>query len=533
MTNLSIRTAVLDLLRELDMTTVFGNPGSTEMGFLKDWPEDFRYVLGLQESCVVGMADGYAQARNHAALVSLHSAGGLGHALGGVFTAYRNQTPLVIMAGQQARSLMAHRPFLGAMSATEFPKPYVKWSCEPARAEEVPLAIAQAYSIAMQRPCGPTFVSIPADDWDHPANAIVAPDISRPIAPEPTRMNEIIEALNSSKSPVFVAGPAIGIENMQDSMIELAERHNAPVWAAPVASRKNFDEGHPLFQGHLPAVPELLAKILGQHDLVLVLGAPAFLIHVPGDVSVLETIGPIYQITDDPDLAAILPFVRSVLGSMSTAIPALINSAQKNKDRAEPPTRKSIARAQESSPLSGDYIFQTISELAPADAIYVEESPSYKDSLQFHLPVSGDRDFFAYASGGLGYAVPAAAGVAMARPDKRVIALIGDGSVMYSLQAIWTAAQHNLPVTYVILNNQGYGAMRAFGKILQAKNVPGIDMTGLDFEALANGMDCPAIRVDQADQLRSALIKSFDAKGPFLIEIAVDATIPDLYGIDD
>lgn len=148
----TVKSVTLDFLRAQGMTTVFGNPGSTELAFLRDWPDDFRYVLGLQEAVVVGMADGYAQASGRAAFVNLHSAAGVGNALGAIFTAYRNQTPLVITAGQQARSLLPWRPFLGATSAAEFPRPYVKWSCEPARPRDVPVAIAQAYHIAMQRP---------------------------------------------------------------------------------------------------------------------------------------------------------------------------------------------------------------------------------------------------------------------------------------------------------------------------------------------------------------------------------------------
>ena len=533
MPGMTVKTATQDLLRAVDMTTVFGNPGSTEIGFLQDWPDDFRYVLGLQESAVVGMADGYAQARNHAAFVSLHSAGGVGHAMGGIFTAVRNQTPLVITAGQQSRSLMAHRPFLGASSATEFPKPYVKWSCEPARAEDVPLAIAQAYTIAMQRPCGPTFVSIPADDWSHPAAPVVAPEKSRNITADPTKLGEVIEAVDRSVRPAIVAGPAIGRENMLGEMIDLAEHINAPVWSAPIASRKNFDEGHRLYQGHLPAVPELLAEILGGYDLVLVLGAPAFTIHVPGNISILDSVGPIYQITDDPDAVAISPSVKSILASMGGVLPALRKGVRPNEKRAQPPLRKAIAPAEETSPLSAEYVLQTVSELAPADSIFLEESPSYKDALQMYLPASGNKDFFAMASGGLGFGVPAAAGIAMARPDKRVIAFIGDGSSMYSFQAIWTAGQHRLPVTYIILNNQGYGAMRAFGRIMQAADVPGTDLPGLDFAALAKGMDCAAVRVEHAEDLKSVLTNSFDREGPFLIEVAVDAAIPDLYGIGE
>src|SRR5574339_228288 len=159
----TVREATVCLLRELGMTTIFGNPGSTELPLFRDFPDTFRYVLGLQESVVVGMADGYAQSTRNAALVNLHSAAGVGHAMGNIFTAFKNQTPLIVTAGQQPRSILPFDPFLFAAQATELPKPYVKWACEPARAEDVPLALARAYHLAMQPPCGPVFVSIPAD----------------------------------------------------------------------------------------------------------------------------------------------------------------------------------------------------------------------------------------------------------------------------------------------------------------------------------------------------------------------------------
>src|SRR5882757_147492 len=174
----TVREAVLELLRSFSITTIFGNPGSTELPMFRSFPNDFRYVLGLQESVVVGMADGYAQATRNAALVNLHSAVGVGHALGNIFTAYKNRTPLVITAGQQARSILPTEPFLFSMQATEFPKPYVKWSNEPARAQDVPAAIARAYYLAMQPPCGPTFVSIPVDDWDQRTELLSARQVS-------------------------------------------------------------------------------------------------------------------------------------------------------------------------------------------------------------------------------------------------------------------------------------------------------------------------------------------------------------------
>ncbi len=162
----TVREVTHDLLRALGLTTIFGNPGSTEMRFLRDLPDGLRYVLALQESSAVAMADGYAQVTGNAAFVNLHSAVGVGHALGSIFTAMRNRTPLVVTAGQQTRAMLPTEPYLFAEQATELPRPYVKWSCEPARAEDVPPALARAYYLAMQRPRGPTFVSIPEDDWD-------------------------------------------------------------------------------------------------------------------------------------------------------------------------------------------------------------------------------------------------------------------------------------------------------------------------------------------------------------------------------
>src|SRR5690349_25019031 len=197
----TVRQAVFDLLRDLGMTTVFGNPGSTELPFLNDWPNDFRYILGLQEASVVAMADGYARATGNAAFCNLHSAVGIGHALGNVFSAFRNQTPLVITAGQQVRSLLPIQPFLWATNAAEFPKPYVKWSGEPARAEDVPAALAHAYHVAMQRPCGPTFVSIPIDDWEAQTRPMASRAVSRDVGPDPQMLDALVRALAAAERP--------------------------------------------------------------------------------------------------------------------------------------------------------------------------------------------------------------------------------------------------------------------------------------------------------------------------------------------
>src|SRR5437763_12661185 len=233
MKSVSVKQATLDLLREFGIRKVFGNPGSTELPFLSDWPDDIDYVLGLQEASVVAMADGYAQATRNAGFVNLHSAAGVGHALGNIFNAYRNQTPMVIIAGQQARSIMPLQAFLYSERATEFPQPYVKFSVEPARPEDVPAAIARAYYVAMQPPCGPAFVSVPVDDWNRPTQPLQARHVSRELGPDPTEMKALVSALSESKRPAFVVGPGVDRAEAVNLMVDVAESARAAVWASP------------------------------------------------------------------------------------------------------------------------------------------------------------------------------------------------------------------------------------------------------------------------------------------------------------
>src|ERR1700754_4412332 len=234
---ITVKQATFDLLRAFGIKKVFGNPGSTELPFLADWPDDIDYVLGLQEASVLGMADGYAQATRNAGFVNLHSAAGVGNALGNIYTAYRNQTPLVITAGQQARSILPLQAFLYAERASEFPRPYVKYRVEPARAEDVPAAIARAYYVAMQPPCGPTFVSIPIDDWTHQTEPVQARSVSRELAPGADAMNALVAALSASKNPALVVGPAVDRAEAIDLMVRVAEKTKAAVWVSPFSAR--------------------------------------------------------------------------------------------------------------------------------------------------------------------------------------------------------------------------------------------------------------------------------------------------------
>jgi len=525
---LTVKQVTFDLLRAFGIRKVFGNPGSTELPFLSDWPDDIDYVLALQEASVIGMADGYAQATRNAGFVNLHSAAGVGHALGNLFTAYRNQTPLVITAGQQARSILPLQPFLFAERASEFPRPYVKFAVEPARAEDVPAAIARAYYTAMQPPCGPTFVSVPIDDWTKPAQALEARSVTRELGPDPDAIRGLAQALAASERPAFVVGPGIDRAQAVDLMVRLAEKTRASVWVSPFSARCSFPERHPQFAGFLHASPGQLSEALRGHDLVIVVGAPVFTFHVEGHAPIFDGVTQLFQITDDPEAAAVTPAGTSIIATMKPALAALIEMAGETT-RAMPKGRTLPPPPKAADPISAEFLLASLSVAMPEDAVLVEEAPSHRPTMHKFMPMRGQDSFYTMASGGLGHSLPAAVGIAMARPNVRIVCLVGDGSAMYSIQALWTAAQRKLPLTVIVINNEGYGAMRAFSQVMQVRNVPGLDMPGIDFAKIAEGMGCMALRVTKSSELTSALQRGLTHQGTSVIEVMVDSAVTVLY----
>ncbi len=525
---MSVKHATFNLLRSFGIRKVFGNPGSTELPFLSDWPDDIDYVLGLQEASVIGMADGYAQATRNAGFVNLHSAAGVGNALGNIYTAHRNQTPLVITAGQQARGILPLQPFLYAERASEFPRPYVKFSVEPARAEDVPAAIARAYYVAMQPPCGPTFVSVPIDDWTHQTQAVEARTISREFGPDPGAMNALAAALSASKRPALVVGPGVDRAQAVDLMVRLAEKARASVWVSPFSARCSFPERHPQFAGFLQASPAQLSDALRSHDLVVVIGAPVFTFHVEGQASIFDGATTIFQITDDPTAAAVTPVGTSIIATIKPALTMLLDLLPETT-RAMPAGRVLPSAPRAADPIPTEFLLHTLAAAMPDDAILVEEAPSHRPAMQMFMPMRGQDSFYTMASGGLGYSLPAAVGMALGRPDIRTVCLIGDGSAMYSIQALWTAAQRKLPLTVVVINNAGYGAMRSFSQVMQVRNVPGLDLPGIDFVKIAQGLGCDAVRVGKSSELAPALKRGLAHDGVSLIDVTVDSAVPLLY----
>ncbi|MEV4057230.1 benzoylformate decarboxylase [Amycolatopsis sp. NPDC049688] len=524
----TVLDATRELLRELGLTTVFGNPGTTEVPFLTDWPDDFDYVLGLQESAVVAMADAYAQATRKAVLVNLHSAGGVGHGLGSLFTAYRNRTPMIVVAGQQIRSLIPHEPFLGAMDAPEFPKPYVKWAVEPASAEDVPAALARAYHVATQGPPGPVFVSVPADDWSATTER---PIVSRPrirgFAPDPESVDELNTALEAAERPAIVVGGAVDQDSAVPETVALAERLNAAVWVAPMAYRCSFPEDHPLFQGFLDPERGAVADALARHDLVLVLGAPAFTYHV--DRGRGETpLPPLFIVSDDEQVLARAFEGTGIRATPKLGVRALLNVVERSSRPAPAPRKRPAKPSGEQ--LTGELVYSTLADLLPDNAIVVEEAPSHRGVLHDHLPITAtDTGFLTMASGTLGYGIPGVVGAALARPDRKVVGVIGDGSSMYGIQALWTAARRELPVTFVILDNSEYAAVRILGDAIGGEKLPGTELGGIGFAALAESMGCHGVTITEPADLVPGLTAALSDPRPTLVHVRVVASTKSLY----
>lgn len=530
----TIHHVTYDLLRTLGLTTVFGNPGSTEQSFLRDFPDDFTYVLGLQEASVLAMADGFAQARRKPALVNLHTAAGTGNAMGSLVASYKANTPLIITAGNQTREMALVDPYLNNREATEFPKPWVKWSYEPARAEDVPAAIMQAYAVAMQPPMGPVFVSIPLDDWDKPAlGPAVVRDVSTRVAPDADRLKSFADRISRAKRPLLLLGPEVDRDGGWDAGIAFAEKLKAPVFGSSLPDRISFPETHPLAQGPLPMTIAGVHDALKGYDLVIAVGAQVFRYYpyVGGDWIPEGT--DVLQITTDPHLSAVAPVGDSLIGSVRTALEQLVDLVEVPGDRSAPtPRQLPTATMPEptAAPMKPELVYQVIAAVKPENAALVNESTSTMAHQLKWCPTTQSDSFFATPSGGIGWGVPAAVGVALGDRERgvkrHVVATIGDGSFEYSVQAIWTAGQHELPIIFVVFRNGAYEILKSFALLEKTPNVPGLDLPDLDIEALGKGFGLRAVTVDGTESLAKEFNAALEADGPTVIVVHTEPELP-------
>jgi len=513
----TVAEQVFDILRAHGIDRIFGNPGSTELPMFVDLPADFSYVLGLQESIAMAMADAYAQASRKPAFVNLHSAAGLGHAMGNLLTAFRNHTPLLITTGQQLRSLLPHDPFLFNEAPVEMPKPYVKWAVEPARAEDVPRAIRRALFTALQPPMGPVLVSVPLDDWEQMASPLEPRRLLPRLGCDGTALDELAGAIALAKKVTIVTGPGVDIDGAWDTTVKLAEALQADVWSSPNSSRCSFPERHPCFAGFLPAMQPGISDRLGKADLVLVLGAPVFTYHFGEAHEHLPSGTDLWVVSDDPRITSGAVTGQAILGGIGAAVEGLLGRIEPRPERSVP--AREIPQVTAKTEITSPYLMQCLAEAKDPQSIIVEEAPSVRAAMQQHLPIERSAGFFTTASGGLGYGLPAAVGAALTKTDAPVIAIMGDGSSLYAIQALWSAVEHDANLAVIILNNKGYAVLEGIAQAGQARRIAGVGIGHMDFVAIAEAQGCPATRCENGGDLPSALQTLLKGKGPRLLEV--------------
>jgi benzoylformate decarboxylase len=524
----NVREVTFDLFRAHGMTTIFGNPGSTELPMLRDFPDDFSYVLGLQELVVVGMADGFAQASGRTTHVNLHTAPGVGNAVGGIYNAQANKSPLLITAGQQVRPQITMEANLTNRDAVFGPQPYVKWAHEPPRAQDVPHALARAIHLASLPPRGPAFVSIPMDDWNAEADqdlsrSALARAVSGRALPDPVALEDVAQLLQEASNPVLIAGPDIDASGGWDAAVALAEKQRLPVWAtpAPGGGRLGFPEDHANFVGILPPAIGPASETLKGHDLVLVLGSSVFPYYpyIPG--ALLPEGTSLVQITSDPGEAARAPMGRAIVGDVALALERLLELLGPS-ERTAPQPRPLPGQPAEADPLSGSAAMAALADVWPEDGIAVVETPSSTVALRNRLRLSRPGSYYFSASGGLGFGIAAAVGVQLAQPQRPVVCVLGEGSAQYGITALWTAAAYRVPVTFLVLRNEEYMILKWFAEFEQAAGLPGLDLPGLDVASVAEAYGVPSQEVSTREELAEALRAAIAVQeGPRLVQVPV------------
>ncbi len=503
----TVRDATYDVLRRLELTTIFSNPGSTEVPFLAGLPDDLRFVLALHEGSVVSIACGYAMGRGRPALALLHSTPGLGNAVAAIATARLNRVPLVVIVGQQDRRHLAQEPFLAGRLhglAGEYPV----FEEQPVRPQDVPGAIVRAFHAA-ESGRGPALVIVPMDDWSAPApepHEILGPErLVRSAAASPEAVDALAAFLG--ERPAIIAGASAD----WPALIALAERLGAPVFQEPFGGAAGFPQDHPLFAGFAPARRARLRSVLAPFDTVLVVGTGA-LRQYPYDEGPL-TEARVAVITADPEEAHRSPAELAVLGDPGAVCAAL---AAVVEPRPSAVTFERPAPPEPGEPLYPGHVLAALAERLPPDAILVEESPSSRPELHARIPAVAPGGFVS-AMGMLGFALPAATGLRLAS-DRPVVAVVGDGSSLYQIQALWSAATYGAGVLFIVLRNGGYAIMDRLAEHAGAPG-PWPTLDTVDIAAMARAQGCEARRITTHAELLAELDDApWDRSTPLLLE---------------
>jgi benzoylformate decarboxylase len=549
---ISGRSAFVELLRAEGVTQMFGNPGTTElpiMHALTDHPE-MGYVLGLQESIVVAMADGYARASGRLATCNVHVAPGLGNAIGALYTAHVSGTPLIVTAGQQEQGHGLMEPLLYA-PLVPIAAPVVKWATEVTRLADLPRIMHRAAKVALTPPTGPVFISLPGDIL----NAFEALELGAPTRvdaagrPSDAALRRLAERLLAAERPVILAGGEIVTSDAFADAARFAEALSAPVYQQTVASGAHFPSEHPLFLGQLSRDQRRVRELLSPYDLLVCIGADVLQMSVWSEVEPLPRGIAVVQLgLRDWEMGknyraelALRADVKATLDALTPLIlerggasrpqraeTTIAELAGRNWSAQREAMRRTAAAKAGARPIDPDWLMMAICERLPADAIVVDEGLTTARSLNAFFPFRDRHSYFGNASGGIGWGIAAAVGVQLAQPGRRVIAIIGDGSAMYSIQALWSAANQKLPVIFLLCDNGGYRIIKQRLKAFHGNDTfIGMDFKdpAIDFAGLARAQGVQAHRIEAGAAFETAFEAALAGSEPVLLDVVVDGAV--------
>ena len=546
------KIALLELLKQEGVRVMFGNPGTTELPLMDAFAveREIRYVLALQEAPAMGMADGYAQASGQLACVNLHAAPGLGNAMGMLYDAQKAGAPIIVTAGQHEQRFNFTEPLLWA-DLPVVARPFVKWSEEVRRLADLPRAIHRAAKTALAPPTGPVFLSLPGDiltdseDLDLGYPTRVATGIRGDMA----AIDAAAAIMAKAKSPVIIAGDAVPQGNALRELVAFAEALAAPVYDEGMATRAMFPSSHPLYRGALARLPAAIRGMLSQHDLLVSIGADLFTLSLPDDVdSMPEGMTVVHLDTNPWELGKNYPAKVAILGEPKSTLPDMTRAllaartghdaaaVTKRLDHARTEGITSLARLHANAeamasrhPIHPLALMQAIGRVLPANAVVIDETVSSGANLRRFLKSDDPQSFFGMRGGGIGWGLPAAIGAKIALPDRPLVALIGDGSAMYTIQGLWTAARENLRMVFVIINNYSYRILKQRtnamkGLAAQADTYVGMDLDRprVDFVSVARGLGLTAYKASTLSEVQDMLEAALKHDGPTLLDVEVD-----------
>jgi thiamine pyrophosphate-dependent acetolactate synthase large subunit-like protein len=551
------KRAMLEQLIANDVQYIFGNPGTTEQGFmdlLQEYPQ-LQFMLALHEGVAVPMADAYARLTRKPAFVELHIAPGLGNGLGMLHNAKVGQTPLVVYAGQSESRALFQEPHLSG-PLVEIARPFCKWAYQVEHAHDVPQALRRAFKVAEEPPQGPVFLSLPMDVLDHEAEMEIRPTTytSWRTRPDPDGLAQAAELLLGAQHPMIMVGDRVNLSGAQQQVVALAELLGAPIFEN-FASEFNAPATHPLNLGMIPTIggPRPLRNALAECDVLLCVGAPIFQIIFPEPQSVLPSGAKLIQIDllswelskNVPADVAIQADPRATVAELAELIrsgrtPSFASAAEvRTKAIAERTSANRERRRQQAqaswdaSPISGPRLMHDLCAVLPDDAIVFAEAISNQAHLVAELQPDAPERLLIVRGGGIGPGLPGTLGAQLARPDRPVVGICSDGAAMYSITALWTAAHHHIPATFVMLNNASYRILKLnlveyLGPDARERDFVALDLADppLRFDKLAEAMGVRACRIERPEDLQPALRDAIAHPGPSLVDVVMDSPVP-------